>query len=805
MSKGELILSRTRSSGPVFIIFRSLLILIVWAPLPVATAAVLFYGNLQSSLPPTPLILAPPPGSATQVYDLDGTPVGGLHRGLAPWIQYDDIPTLLVEAFLAAEDDDFFLHAGVDGRAIVRAAIANWRAGEVRQGGSTITQQVAKMFVGTARTYERKMMELLIARRIEAEYTKAEIIECYLNRIYLGAGAYGIVAAARLYFDRSVEGLTLAQATMLAGIASAPSAFEPYDHPGRALERRDRVLARMEELGFASEEAVAFSLERPLELRQRGEIPVAPLPYVVDWIRRQLLEEHGADVWRYGALRVETPVSSILQRHGETALGVGLEALDRRQGYRGPLLEHADIDRERFDALTATHFGTIANHRPALVEGVTSRALQLWVDGREYEMGVEGWGWAFPFDVESHRNDLERGSATGLVEPGAVVLVEAIPEDDSYRLAQMPRIEGALLSVDLETGYLRAMVAGYDYDQSQFNRVMRGCRQPGSTFKPVIYSVALDQGMTLATSLLDAPIQLPQGPIEVWRPRNADADFQGDMLFRDALIRSRNLPTVRIFREVGVYSVVRRAEELGITTPMLPTDALSLGASCVYPVDLATVYGVFANGGYRSRPTVITSVVDGGGNLVIDQGAFYDGAADSSTVLFRMFRDLETTERPVIDPRTAYLMTYALEQVVRLGTAYRALELDVPAAGKTGTTNAFDAWYAGFTESYVSVVWVGTDRNTRPLGSREHGADVALPIWIDYTRNAIAGLEQGELIAHEREGVEYLKVDVGTGLLAQEDVRGLWLPFRVGTAPNEYALTPDQRDMVRADRVEDGF
>ena len=796
-----LVLGNQRSSSPFLVVFRALFVVPLWAPIPLLLAGAIFYGALQDNLPSTPSILEPPPGSATQVFTLDGRPVGGLHRGLAPWARYDEIPPLVLEAFLAAEDDDYFLHEGVDIRAIVRAALANWRAGSVQQGGSTITQQLAKMFVGHARTYERKLLELMLSRRLEATYSKEQILEAYLNRIYLGAGAYGVRAAARIYFDHSLEGLTVAEAATLAGIASAPSSFEPYDHPERARARRDLVVNRMASLGFLPEHEALLVRESAVELRERGENPAAPLPYTTDQIRRDIRNEFGRDAWRYGALEVVTATSLSMQRYGEQALLRGVEEVDRRQGYRGPLRTETGLSHEQFTALVDRHFPRQQLMRPALVDAVDETGLTVWIDGAQAQLGPESWSWASPYDPESSENAVERETTDGLVSVGDVVLVIREEGTDRFLLSQMPRLQGALASVDLSTDYVTAMVGGIDYDGSQFNRVTRGCRQPGSVFKPVIYSRALDMGMTLATPLIDVPMQLFQGGIETWRPRNADGDFQGDLMLRDALIRSRNLPTIRVFKRIGAYSVIERARQLGFTTPMEHVDALSLGASCVYPIEVASAYGVFANRGFLHRPTTVVSIVDGRGELVSDRGTFFDGTAAVSTMVHRAFRDLTEHEGPVLDPRTAYLLTFVLHDVIRMGTAYGALELGFPAAGKTGTTNAFDAWFVGYTQRLVTTVWVGSDRNTRPLGRGEHGAEVALPIWVDFMSSSLSGLEQASLVEPRPPGINLIKVDLLTGLLAQEGAPGVWLPFREGTEPQQYAPTPEQRDMAELDRL----
>ncbi|MBN1947399.1 MAG: transglycosylase domain-containing protein [Bradymonadales bacterium] len=798
-------LANSRSSWGPAILMRALWVLLFWFPLPVTLGVAVVYGALQASLPPAPDILVGPPGSATVVRTLDGQPVGGLQRGLAPWVYQEELPPVLVEAFLAAEDDDFFLHRGVDLRSIARAAIANLRSGAIRQGGSTITQQVAKMFVGTSRTYQRKLLELLVARRIEAAYTKWEILECYLNRVYLGAGAHGVVAAAHIYFDRSLAGLTLVQSATLAGIASAPSAFEPYDYPERALRRRNIVLDRMEALSFIDPETARQAREQPLVLRERGEIPPEPMSYVSASIRSELLRQYGPDAWRYGGLTAITPVSPILQRFAERALWAGVTATDMRQGYRGPLRRELTLQGHDFFALVKSVFPTDQAYQPALVRSVDQEGVAVWVDGREALLGRESWRWAFPFDEQSDENSLEVHSATEILRPGDLILLQRQEDAGGYRLVQYPRLEGALAAMDLDTGYLRAMAAGVDPDRSQFNRVLHGCRQPGSVFKPVIYSLALERGFTVATPLVDVPLRLPQGGREVWTPRNADGRFMGRILLREALIWSRNLPTISLFHRVGVRNVVERAAALGFTTTMEPTDALSLGASCVLPVDVVTAYGVFANGGRRQRPQMVVSVVDGQGTLLMDSGVPHDAAGSASAMLVRADRRLSEEPPLVLHPRTAYLVRYLLQEVINLGTGYQANLLGAPAAGKTGTTTAYDAWFTGFTRDLVSVVWVGSDRNTRPLGRGETGSAVALPIWVEFMTAALAGRPQASLIESVPPGIAFHRVDLETGLLSQEGASGAWLPFVQGSEPNQYAPTREQRDMAQADRVDDRF
>jgi len=798
-----LILGNTQSKFFLWTLLRALFVVAIWLPLPSCLALAVYYGAMLDSVQASPLILEPPRGSATQVYTVDGTPIGGLVRGGAPWANYNELPPLLVEAFLAAEDDDFFLHGGVDLRAIARAAIANFQSGQIQQGGSTITQQLAKIFVGQSRTYERKLIELLLSRRIEANYSKEDILEAYLNRIYLGAGAYGVRAAALMYFDQTLDGLSLAEVAVLAGIASAPSTFEPYDYPERALTRRNMVLERMSALGFASTEAARLAALEPLVLRERGEVPERLLPFLTDQIRLDVRDEFGPEAWRHGGLRVVAATSLTQQRTAEAALLRGVEEIDHRQGYRGPLRSDLSISRETFDELTERHFPDHQTRRPGLVEVVDENSILVWSDGAQIELGLDAWRWASPFDVESEENAVEVESAIGVVSPGDVVVLAH--DLAGATLTQVPRLEGSLSAMDLDTGYLVAMAAGTDYDRSQFNRVTRACRQPGSTFKPVVFSRALDLGMTLATPLIDVPMQLFQGGIEIWRPRNADGNFHGDLLLRDALIRSRNLPTIRVYKRVGVYNVIERARALGITTPMESVDSLSLGASCVHPIDVTTTYGVFANRGYRNRPTSVVTVVSGRDELIADRGAFFDSSGEVSAMLHRAYRDLSEIDYPVINSTTAYLITFVLRDVVRMGTGHAARELGHPAAGKTGTTNAFDAWFVGFTERIVSTVWIGTDRNTRPLGRGEHGSEVALPIWLDFMQTALDGLEQRSLTDPLPPGIHLIRVDVETGLLAQEGAPGVWLPFREGTEPVEYALTPEQLDMRTLDRIDRTF
>jgi len=811
-------------------------VLALWSGLPAALAFSLWLAGFVEAVPPTPDITASPEGFATEMFATDGTRLGGLLRGRRPHVSAAEMPSRLKVAFLAAEDDAFFEHRGFDMVAIARAALKNRAAGRVVEGGSTITQQLAKDRITRAKTYERKIAELLLARRIEATYSKSAILEAYLNEVYLGAGAYGVVAAAEIYFDKSLSELTWPEVALIAGMTHSPSQINPFRVPARARARRNTILDRLGAIGMLEPSELAALKEAPLGLRKDWYGDQDTAPYAVVDAREELTAEQGADMVAAGGFEVTLSISPVLQDKARGALSVGLRELDRRQGYRGPL---AVIEPDRWGDLAgaaAAVYGVPADdvgaaawtpepERPyvALVQAVEASSVTVNLGGVSIPIAADGWSWAAPWDRTGKNNEGVLRDAREAFSPGDVVLVahgthtvwDHAPRDrkrgeearrvTGWRIDQVPKVEGVVVSADLDTGYVRALQGGWDFDRSQFERVTAGCRQPGSVFKPIVYSRALEAGMTPATVLTDTPTRIEKAGGEVWAPKNADRDFQGFLLFRDAMARSRNLPTLEVFNYVGAHAVVDQAYRMGITTPMRPTEALSLGASCVKPWDMVKVYGTFARRGVRLEPTLIVSVLNRDGEVVEDHGAFTDASAPTAARLDRMIDHAFEPPTRALSEEVAYQMLHMLRAVVYAGTAYAATALGIPVAGKTGTTNAYDAWFVGFSASVVTAVWVGADGNERPLGGRESGGRVALPVWMATMRAATEGRKQGPIEGAPPDGIEMKRIDREYGLLSQPGEPGVDLPFRIGTAPEAEAPNRTFKGAAKVDRDSQGF
>ncbi len=816
-------LTNRRRGGVAMTVVRALLVVPAFVVALAAAVVIPDMGAFVAEVGEAPDIREPVAGHASEVVSTDGTRVGGLLRGRRPWLRSAEIPAHVQMAFVAAEDDAFFEHDGFDAVAIARAYLRNRAAGRVVEGGSTITQQLAKRFLTHDKTYSRKLTELVVARRIERAWPKQAILNAYLNEVYLGAGAHGIRAAAEIYFDKELAELTWDEATLLAGVTTSPSSLNPYRRPKQAKERRRLVLRRLVSLGVLTEEEAVHYAAQPLKLRDSWDGDEDTMPYPSVAVRESLRSVFGKEAMKSGGYHVTVAASPLAQKYARTSLSRSLRELDRRQGYRGPLTHLPAALWPEIDSASRAVYPELVDApavdgRPyvALVTSVAARSLRVRLAGQEVEIGHDGLRWAAPYELSAKANERELSDAAEILQPGDVVLVahDVYPVWDlppgqrgrgaearqvtGWRLDQVPKVEGVLVSAEVETGYVRAALGGWDFDRSQFNRV-DGCRQPGSVFKPIVYSRALEKGLTPATVLSDTPIKIEKSGGEVWRPKNADNDFDGFLLLRDALAKSRNLPSIEVFRHIGAAAAADQAYRLGITTPMTETEALSLGASCVKPWDMLRVYGTFARRGVRMEPRLALTIRGRDGAILHDVGHYADPSAPTLARLARL-ANAESAQRPLGD-RHAFMLLQMLRAVVYGGTAYAATELGVPAAGKTGTTNAYDAWFIGFTQSVVTAVWSGADGNQRPLGKRESGGRVALPTWVRYMRAVLDGRAQGDLVGEVPEGIEIKRVDRELGLLAKPGEPGIDLPFILGTAPEGFAPDRKEKQVKRVDRV----
>ena len=734
-------------------------------------------------------------------------------------VRYEEIPPLVVKAFLAAEDDRFFEHPGVDYQGILRAAFELIRTGHKRQGGSTITMQVARnFFLSREKTYLRKLREILLALKIERELSKEQILELYLNKIYLGQRAYGIGAAAAVYYGKSLKDLSIDEIAMIAGLPKAPSRDNPVSSPERARERRNYVLRRMYELGFIDADVYQASLAVPVHARLHSASSELPADYLAEMVRAWMLERHGEAAYTDG-YRVYTTLEGRRQRAAQSALRRALLAYERRHGYRGPE-KHFELDGDGDPAEAAALLDgipTAGGLAPALVVRVEKRAFAaVLADGREVTVPWEGMAWARP-RLEGQRLGRRPKQAADIVSVGDLVRLEARQDDQGHPvwwLAQVPGVQGALVSVRPENGAIVALVGGLDFRLSKFNRVTQAERQPGSSFKPFIYSAALEKGFTPASIINDAPVVFDDPGLEqAWRPENYSGRFYGPTRLREALVHSRNLVSIRLLREIGVAYAIDYVRRFGFDASRLPRDlSLALGSGSLAPLDMARGYAVFANGGYRVEPWFIARVVDREGRTVYEAdpvvvcetcGSENDTGDDER--LDAAGSGVRVAPR-VIEARNAWLMGSMMRDVVRRGTGRRAMQLGRhDLAGKTGTTNdQRDAWFCGFNPSLVAVAWVGYDDH-RPLGARETGSRAALPMWIAYMKVALEQVP--ETIPPPPPGMVTVRIDPATGLLADSDQRdAVFETFRREYAPRQHAVVlPESTGETEGAEVEELF
>ncbi len=816
----KLVINNRRKGGVLRWIPRALFLLSAAA----AVAAPLFgagvYVYYSRDLPEVHRIADYRPPTVSSFFAADGRLLGEFTVERRVVVPIEAMPRHLIEAFLAAEDKRFFEHGGIDYISTARAVLANYRAGETTQGASTITQQLCKTLVGNEKSYTRKIREAILARRTEAVLTKLEILHLYLNQVYLGHGAYGVQAAAQNYFRKDVGDLTLAESAMLAGLPPQPGRLTPVLDWEGAKRRQKYVLDRLVEEGFVdAATAQAASAE---------QITVHPVlenlfdergPYFTEHVRRDVQQRYGYDALNRDGLRVYMTVDADLQQFAQDALREGLLALGERQGYTGSptRLEGDKIDE--FLKKSKVLYGGPAEIVPdryylGVVTAAEKERATVRVGDVEGLLPLKGGvDWAAPYDPKGGWNNRKIDDVRKAVDVGDVVVVRKYRGDRYnaepgvvFALSQEPRVQGALVSMDPHTGYVQAMVGGFDYDQSEYNRAFQGCRQPGSVFKPIVYSLALEGDYTLATPLDDTPIAKYDSAHQlIWKPKNYEGEFKGDVLLRNALVNSMNVPSIRVIEHVGADRAAEWAKHLGITTPMSPDPSLVLGASCVYPWDMVNVYATFALRGLQPRTAFVKRVEDRDGKILEDRTAFNDPWAPTGPKLDGMLRTLFEPRTRRINTDTAYLMQTLLRGVVESGTGGPAQKLGKPAGGKTGTTDAYDAWFVAFTESLVTGVWVGADLNDRRLGSGETGGKAALPIWLSFMQKALDGVDQREFTAEPPPGIEVAAIDYGTGLLAAPGRRSISLPFKSGTVPNERVQEAGSFDIRDLDQVGDRF
>jgi penicillin-binding protein 1A len=736
-----------------------------------------------------------------RIFAADGSLIAEFGEKRRIPLSYAEIPEPMIQAVLAAEDDRFFHHPGVDYQGILRAAWHLLRTGEKGQGGSTITMQVARnFFLSREKTFLRKFNEILLALKIERELGKQEILELYLNKIYLGNRAYGVGAAAQVYYGRPLAELSLAEYAMIAGLPKAPSRYNPIADPERALTRRNYVLGRMRSLDFIEPDAYQAALATPNTARYHGQEVEADAPYLAEMIRTEMVARYGDAAYTDG-YRVTTTIDSRLQNSANHALVSALLEYDRRHGWRGPEARtdpadpEAGLQRLRDTPVTG---GQI----PALVMGVEERSARVRLaDGTDVEIPWEGLEWA-----RAYRSDNATGPAPkragDVLAPGDLVRIRPSGEEQ-WALSQLPQVEGALVALNPDTGAILSLVGGFDFNRSKFNRVTQAERQPGSNFKPFIYSAALEKGFTPASIINDAPVVYEDaGAEKLWRPENYSGRFFGPTRLREALYKSRNLVSIRLLREIGIEYAVDYVQRFGFRPDSLPRNlTLALGTGVLTPLELVGGYAVFANGGFRVEPHALARIENTRGEVLFEARPATvcrdcpEPGLPGALPLLPVGRTASGDEPPVVatrvlTPQNSWLITSLLQDVIKRGTGRRALELgrgDI--GGKTGTTNdQLDAWFSGFNADIVTTCWVGFDQ-PRSLGSRETGGRAALPMWIQFMGEALKG--RPEHVQPEPEGLVTVRIDPDTGLLARGDQPdAIFETFREDTVPHQTAVAP---------------
>ena len=793
------------------------------------------YLYLRPNLPPVEQLLDVRLQTPLRVYSKDNRLIAEFGEKRRAPITIEQIPTIQLQAFLAAEDARFYEHFGVDIKGLTRAAVELITTGEIQSGGSTITMQVAKnYFLSRDRTFIRKFNEILLALQIERELDKNRILELYLNKIYLGNRAYGIAAAAQVYYDKPVTELSLAQMAMLAGLPKAPSAYNPLADPERALIRRNWILGRMKDLGYITEDAWSLASKAPLTASYNTRDAEVDADYVAEMARAEMVRRYGENAYTDG-YSVTLTVDSTKQQTATEALRAGLEAYDRRHGFRGPI---GQIDIEGLTPAELSNqmqnYPRVEALVPAVVTSIDDEKDEVRVHTRRLGPGVmpfDTMTWARRFRTESITGP-EPESPSDVVSPGDVIYVkvdqlpqiadsEAEPESESVStqtvtelrvsLAQAPRIEGALISLEAKTGAIEALAGGYSFNQSKYNRATQANRQPGSTFKPFLYLSALENGRTPATIYNDAPIVFEDSELETaWRPQNSSGQFYGPTTLREGLYRSRNLVSIRLLRDLGINTTLSYLKQLKLPTENMPSNlSLSLGSGLLTPMELARGFAVIANGGYDVQPYLIerieewegTAVYEAPKTILCDENCDISPTqvadAEQSTseqppeiegmTLPASAAEESTTEPRIMqrlaDERSIYIMHSMMQDVVRRGTGRRALALNrSDIAGKTGTTNEQkDTWFAGFNHDIATTVWVGFDQPS-PLGRGEYGASTALPIWVDYMKVALA--DQPAATMPRPNGIVNIRINPETGERARPGEEAVFEIFKEEDAPS---------------------
>ena len=732
-------------------------------------------------------------------------------------VNYEQIPLIVRQAFIAAEDDRFFEHHGIDWQGVVRSLFVNLTSRET-QGGSTITMQAARSaFFTQEQTVRRKLQEVFVTYRLEHEFTKQEILALYLNVIFFGQRSYGVAAAAETYFGKQLDDLTLSEAATLARVPQWPSRYNPITNPAGAAERRSYVLRRMRELGYVDAAAADAASKEVVKAKAHAALADVEAPYIAEMVRLDIRERFGPAAQDAG-YKVYTTIDGRLQKAANRALRIGLIDYSRRQGWLGASNRAELTGNENTDALEILldEYPSVGMLQPAIVISVAEKQARVYAKG----LGLANIEWAGMSWAKRRTSELALGpdpkSAGEIVARGDIVYVVPGKVDGPVELGQVPEAESALVALDPNNGAIMSLVGGFDYfeGQGKYNRVIQAKRQPGSGFKPFMYAAAMAGEFTPASMILDAPIIMDDPNLEeVWRPENSGGGFRGPMRLREALVQSRNLVSIRLLKELGIGPVVDYVQNFGFKKEQLPKNlTLALGSMGATPMEVATGFTVFANGGFKVEPFYIDRIEGPGGQIVyaaeprtvcaecaqlveaVSEAERAKNAEVSATIvpptpLTPGARRTQPAER-VISPQVSFLMNDIMKDVITRGTGRRALALGrSDLRGKTGTTNlSVDTWFNGFNDSLVASVWVGYDDN-RPLGELEEGARTAVPIWVDFMREALRGVPEKPRTIPE--GIVEMKVNARTGGTRDADIDPLFEYFRVDKLPAEEGYVGD--------------
>lgn len=763
------------------------------------------------------------PAVGTEVFSIDKVKIGEFFRQRRVYLSESDIPDRVKQAFIAAEDAQYYDHSGISVSGIMRAFVKNMLAGRVKQGGSTITQQVAKsLLLSSERSIMRKIKEAMLAFKMENFLTKAQILEIYLNEIYLGDGAYGIEAAAQTYFGKNTTDLDLAEIAMIAGLTRAPSRDNPRRSLAAAKEKQRYVLERMREEGYISKDEEQAALKFDIKLNRFRDLNLKYAPYFVEHIRRYLTKNYGDDLVLEKGLQVYTTIEAKAALAADRALKEGVESVDRHQGYRGPIKHVAESEWENaiieIEELNPVKLEDRETYH-ALVTKVDDDKKEVLIDlgrQREGQILLEDMEWARKPNPDRYWAYQKIKKPSQALKAGDIIYVHRY-DANRYALTQTSQVQGALIAIDPISGHIKAMVGGYDFKASEFNRTVQAKRQPGSAFKPIVFSAALEKGYTAASVITDSPIVYDDPALQAtWKPKNYAGKFHGDTIFRNCLIQSRNVPTIKIVQDIGVDYLISHAKKIGIRSDLQPNLSLALGTSVLSPIEIVRAYSVFAAQG--RRPTeendFILAVFDQNGQLLekntpvelspnsnfIENTALLvsDMAEADYAEALKAGIDPETPlpESYAISPQMAAIMTHLLGEVITSGTGSKARDINRPAAGKTGTTNEnHDAWFVGYTPELVTAVWIGFDDSNRSLGVKEDGGQIASPVWLSFMKEALA--DKPTQSFPRPPGLITVRIDSETGMLADDSTKKVISElFLEGTEPS---TTSEEEKIQKSD------